>query len=90
MQDDPEYALDADGMWYDEAVEGDVMQDSAPLDALNSKKSRSRVSVCHYPLSLSQPLILFRNVHMSSGKNCTIKIIWMRFFDGQAALISTL
>jgi hypothetical protein len=47
VPDDPEFSLDADGSWYDEVVEGDVMQDFSPPDASpQSKKSRSRVSVC--------------------------------------------
>jgi hypothetical protein len=46
VQDDPEFALDADGAWYDEVVEGDVMQDAASPMPSKAKKSRSRVSVC--------------------------------------------
>lgn len=42
--DDPEYALDPDGEWYDEVVEADVMQDG-PEASAKVKPKRSRVSV---------------------------------------------
>ena len=51
--DDPLYALDPDGKWYDEAVAGDVMdqvdgdgQDHAPAATKKKKYTQSRVSVC--------------------------------------------
>lgn len=51
VQDDPEFALDTDGLWYDEVVESDVMQDFVPSHASPATKtSRSRVSVCEYLL----------------------------------------
>jgi len=45
--DDPEYALDPDGAWYDEAVDGHVMEDVRPitLEVAKKKKKRSRISV---------------------------------------------
>ena len=50
--DDPQYALDPDGDWYDEVVEGDVMEnfgvhptDSQPTTAKGKKQVRSGVSV---------------------------------------------
>lgn len=75
VQDDPEYALDADGTWYDKIVDGEVMQDSAPLDASKAKKPRSRVSVCQYLIYLSHSLILCRNVRMLFGRSYIVKII---------------
>ncbi|KAF8202527.1 hypothetical protein BJ912DRAFT_842756 [Pholiota molesta] len=63
VPDDPEFALDADGAWYDEVVAGDVMQDFAPPDITSeSKKSRSKVSVSQYYLPASLALNLVRNV----------------------------
>ena len=44
IQDDPEFALDADGSWYDEVVEGSVMHDFV-ASAIKPKKTRSKVSV---------------------------------------------
>ena len=48
--DDPQFALDPDGEWYDEAVDGSVMKDGFPLDAPASttqpkKQVQSKVSV---------------------------------------------
>lgn len=46
--DDPSFALDPDGDWYDEAVEGPVMQQdhpSAKIDGQGKKRIRSKVSV---------------------------------------------
>lgn len=43
--DDPMFALDPDGGWYDEAVESHVMDEIRPLAALKKKKGRSMVSV---------------------------------------------
>jgi len=48
--DDPDLALDPDGEWYDEVVDGGVMEDSFPLDESASinqpkKRVRSKVSV---------------------------------------------
>ena len=45
--DDPEFALDPDGAWYDEVVEGDVMVEESvpPLFSKKKKQARSRVSV---------------------------------------------
>jgi hypothetical protein len=50
--DDPQYALDPDGNWYDEVVEGNVMEnfgvhptDSQPTAAKGKKRVRSGVSV---------------------------------------------
>jgi len=46
--DDPEFALDPDGSWYDETVEQSVMQEVHPgVDDSGqmSKKSKSKVSV---------------------------------------------
>jgi hypothetical protein len=46
--DDPNFALDPDGDWYDEAVEGPVMQQdhpSAKIGGQVKKRIRSKVSV---------------------------------------------
>jgi hypothetical protein len=48
--DDPQFALDPDGEWYDEAVDGGVMKDGFPLDGPASttqpkKRVQSKVSV---------------------------------------------
>jgi hypothetical protein len=54
VQDNPEFALDDNGAWYDEVVEGDIMQENVPPMPPKAKKSRSRVSVClrQFPPSL--------------------------------------
>lgn len=87
VQDDPEYALDANGAWYDETVTGNVMENSADLDASKSKKSHSRVLVCQYLLLELWSLTPCRNVHMLFGRNSIVKIIWMRSFNGRDAPI---
>ena len=76
--DDPQFALDPDGAWYDEAVTGDVMdQDSgderenAPSAAKKKKYIRSRVSVClalfrvdiGSDLTQRRPHVVWRDVH---------------------------
>ena len=48
--DDPQFALDPDGEWYDEAVYGGVMEDNSPSDGLPTatqpkRRPRSKVSV---------------------------------------------
>lgn len=46
--DDPEFALDPDGAWYDETVEQPVMQEGRPgIDGSSqrSKKLKSKVSI---------------------------------------------
>ena len=45
--DDPELALDPTGDWYDEMVDGEVMEltDVNPVIALPTKKKRNKVSV---------------------------------------------
>ena len=44
--DDPDYALDADGVWYNDTLEAGVMDDiSAQHVSLPQKKKQSRVSV---------------------------------------------
>ena len=46
--DDPHFALDPSGEWYDEAVEGDVIQDHISVDAPTTqpkKRVQSKVSV---------------------------------------------
>ena len=43
--DDHELALDPDGAWYDEVVEGEVMVAENTPPSASSKKARSTVSV---------------------------------------------
>ena len=48
--DDPQFALDPNGEWYDEVVDSGVMEDSFPLNGLAGttqpkKRVRSKVSV---------------------------------------------
>ena len=76
--DNPQFALDPDGTWYDEAVTGDVMdQDSgyerenAPSTTKKKKYIQSRVSVClalfHVgigsDLTQRRPHVIWRDVH---------------------------
>jgi hypothetical protein len=53
--DDPEFALDPDGAWYDETVEQPVMQEGCPSvdgSGQRGKKLKSKVSVSlSYPFS---------------------------------------
>lgn len=94
VEDDPEFALDADGAWYDEVVEGNVMQDfSHPEASSKSSKSHSRVSVRDYLLHLSFFCFVlnpFRNVRTSFGRNFIVKITLTRYFDGPVAAIFVL
>lgn len=43
--DDPNYALDADGTWYNDTLQADIMDDILPQQAPLPKKKKSRVSV---------------------------------------------
>jgi hypothetical protein len=49
--DDPQYALDPDGEWYDEELDGNIMEDlnvhpeDTPATAKGKKQVRSGVSV---------------------------------------------
>jgi hypothetical protein len=48
--DDPQFALDPDGEWYDEAMDGEVTEDHIPADepassSLPKKRVRSKLSV---------------------------------------------
>lgn len=43
--DDPKFALDPDGAWYDEVVEGDVMAKENAPSASKKKWAKSKVSV---------------------------------------------
>jgi hypothetical protein len=48
--DDPQFALDPDGEWYDKVMDGRVMEDRVPLDAPSvsskpKKHVRSKLSV---------------------------------------------
>ena len=52
--DDPEYALEPDGEWYDDALEADVMDPPIRVEALSStaqkkKRIRSNLLVCLCP-----------------------------------------
>ena len=43
--DDPNYALDADGTWYNDVLEANIMDDISPQEAPLPQKKKSRVSV---------------------------------------------
>ncbi len=51
-EDDPEYALDPDGEWYDEVLEADVgdVLEEAEVEEPKKKKKRSEVSVSDFLL----------------------------------------
>ena len=44
-EDNPEYALDPDGDWYDEVIEGPIMRDDPPPSLVKKKKKKSHISV---------------------------------------------
>jgi hypothetical protein len=47
--DNPDYALDPDGEWYDKVVEGPVMQEDPQSGlGIQPKHKKSKVSVCIY------------------------------------------
>jgi len=61
--DDPEFALDPDGAWYDEVVEGDVMaEENAAPSALKKKRAKSRVSVSDHVSLVFFPYVNLRAV----------------------------
>jgi hypothetical protein len=80
--DDPDYALDPDGDWYDEALGGDVMSqnEATPVTIAQKKKRvRSTVSV-RLDLSVLEPLILisYSEGLMSFGRTSIAKHTWRR------------
>jgi hypothetical protein len=94
--DDPEYALEPDGEWYDDALEADVMDPPIRVDALSStaqkkKRIRSNLSVCLCPFSLVIWFLIFcRKGLMSYGRTSTAKRTWRRFSDGPEGVIFVL
>lgn len=67
--DDPEYVLDPDGDWYDDVVEGPVVQQEPPSPPRKQRKKKSCMSVS------------FRNACISFQSPCTFfqrrpHIVW--------------
>jgi len=56
--DDPEFALDPDDAWCDEAVEGDVMVEAVHTTSTSKKKSKSKSFSELYSFYLDSALIL--------------------------------
>jgi len=80
--DDPDYALDPDGGWYDEALGGDVMSPNKATSvtiAQKKKQVRSTVSV-RLDLSVLEPLVLifYSEGLMSFGRTSIAKHTWRR------------
>ena len=73
--DDPELALDPTGDWYDEMVDGEVMElvDFNPAIALPKKKSKVSVSYSIPPLtSLAHRILLEMTTCCLEGASSTI------------------
>lgn len=84
--DDPEFALDPDGDWYDEIVAGDIVMDHAPppTEKPEASKKKSKVSVSlNIILKFNLILMYFRDGHMLCGKNCIAICIWMKNAAGR-------
>jgi len=78
LPDDPSFALDPNGEWYDEVVESNAMDDAPPKASISKKKKvRSTVSVssAHLPTKWNgynsqrlkkRPHVTWMNVHRQS------------------------
>jgi hypothetical protein len=58
VADDNEFGLDPGSEWYEEAMEGDVMEDRGPPEVKKKKKARSRLSVSSPSTSLQIALLM--------------------------------
>ena len=80
--DDPQYALDPNGEWYDETLEGGVMEGfddhSATAAAKGKKRIRSGVSVRPSARIMTLELIFYSVGLMFFGRMFTARLTWRR------------
>jgi hypothetical protein len=82
--DDPDYALEPDGEWYDEVLGADIMNPAIPDPTAQKKKRiQSNVSVRRpfRPCFLA-PAFFCRKGLTSSGRMSTTKCTWTRSSGG--------